>query len=98
MLIEQLNTIEVLNLVVSIIALIFIYKAYKKGMINHVSKKFWTYILLIGIFLFLAMAFNVAEDAAFAPYFNLLQHLSRLVTASIFVFLGKSTLKGGLSG
>ena len=96
-LIGPFEAIEIVSLVFSVVAFIFVYKAYKIG-INHISKKFWTYFLLIVLFSLISRLFGNIEELAFMPYFNLLEHLSRLATAVVFVLVGRHTLKGDLSG
>ena len=90
------ETIELVTLVFSIIAFIFVYKAYKEGIHNSVAKKFWIYFLLIVLFNMLSRLFGNIEELALMPYFNLLEHLSRVAIAIFFVLVGKHTLKGDL--
>ena len=98
MLIGPFESIEIVSLLFSIIVFIFVYRAYKEGIANSVARKFWTYFLLIALFSLLSRLFNNIETLAFMPYFNLLEHLSRLATAVFFVLVGRHTLKGDLIG
>ena len=93
-LIGSFEAIEVVSLAFSIITFIFIYKAYKGGFHDSVAKKFWTYFLLIALFSLLSRTFSNIESVAFMPYFNLLEHLSRLAASVVFVLVGKNTLEG----
>ena len=97
-LIGPFEAIELVSLVFSVVAFIFVYKAYKIGISGTISKKFWAYFLLIVLLSLLSRLFNNIEDLAFMPYFNLLEHLSRLATAVVFVLVGRHTLKGDLVG
>jgi len=92
------EAIELVSLVFSIIAFIFVYKAYRGGISDIVSKKFWMYFLLIALFSMLSRLFGNIEEFAFMPYFNLLEHLSRIATAVVFVLVGRHTLKGDIIG
>ena len=92
------EAIELVSLLFSIIAFAFVYKAYKKGVNDAISKKFWTYFLLIVLFSLVSRLFSNIEALAFMPYFNLLEHLSRVVIAVFFVLVGRHTLKGDLVG
>lgn len=96
-LIGQFDAIELVNLAFSIAAFALIYKAYKKEGYGA-SKKFWTYFLLIALFILLGRLFDNLDDLAFEPYFNLLQHLSSIAVAIVFVLVGKNTFEGGLDG
>jgi len=89
---------EIISLLASLIAFMFIYKAYKEGITNSVAKRFWRYFLLIALFNLLSRLFGNIEAFAFMPYFNLLEHLSRLATAVIFLIIGRRTLKGDFIG
>lgn len=91
------DAIELVNLAVSLIAFAFVYKAYRKGADNHISKKFWMYFLLAASFVLLGKIFDNLDDLAFEPYFNLLQHLSILGAAIVFVLVVRGTLKGELN-
>ena len=93
-LIGPFEAIELVSLAFSIITFIFIVKAYKEGFHDSVAKKFWTYFLLIALFSLLSRTFSNIESVAFMPYFNLLEHLSRLATSVVFVLVEKHTLKG----
>ena len=97
-LIGPFKAIELASLLFGIAAFAFVYKAYKTRANDPVSKKFWTYFLLIALFIMLGRLFDVLDDLAFWPYFNLLQHLSSIPTAVVFLILGKNTLKGDLNG
>jgi len=97
-LIGPFEAIELVSLLFSIIAFIFVYKAYKIGGSDHISKKFWTYFLLITIFSLLSRLFNNIEALAFMPYFNFLEHLSRTVAAVFFLLVAKYTFKGEFVG
>ena len=92
------EAIELVSLLFSIIAFAFAYKAYKKGVNDAISKKFWTYFLLIVLFGFLGRLFSNIESLIFMPYFNLLEHLSRVAAAVFFFLVAKYTLKGELIG
>ena len=96
-LVGPFEAIELVSLAFSIIAFIFAYKAYKEGITDSVAKKFWTYFLLIVLFSLVSRLFSNIESLAFMPYFNLLEHLSRVVIAVFFVLVGRHTLKGDLS-
>ena len=92
------EAIEIVSLLFSIIAFAFVYKAYKKGVNDAISKKFWTYFLLIVLFGFLGRLFSNIEEVAFMPYFNLLEHLSRIMSAVFLFLVAKYTLKGEIIG
>ena len=92
------EAIELVSLLFSIIALAFVYKAYKNGVNDAISKKFWTYFLLIVMFSFLGRLFSNIEEVAFMPYFNLLEHLSRIAVAIFFFLVAKYTFKGEIVG
>ena len=98
MFIGPFEAIEFVSLIFSIIAFIFVYRAYKMGVSDHISKKFWTYFLLIALFILLGRLFDNLDDLAFEPYFNLLQHLSSIAVAIVFVLVGKNTFEGGSHG
>ena len=98
MFIGPFEAIELVSLFFSIVAFIFVYKAYKIGVSDHISKKFWTYFLLIVLFSLLSRLFSNIEALAFMPFFNLLEHLSRIATAVFFLLVGRYTLKGELVG
>ena len=89
---------ELVNLAFSIVAFVFVYKAYRKGANDAAARKFWTYFLLIAAIILLAKIFDTLDDLAFEPYFNLLQHLSSIAVAAVFLLAGKNILEGGLSG
>jgi MFS-type transporter involved in bile tolerance (Atg22 family) len=91
------DTIEVITLLINLIAFLYIYKAYKEGINTPESKKFWTYFLLIATFVLLNRIFTNVETLAFKSFFNLVEHLSTLVAAFIFVLITKNTLKGETS-
>ena len=93
-LIGPFEAVELVSLVFSVIAFLFAYIAYKIGIKDTVSKKFWTYFLLIVMFSLLSRLFSNIESLAFMPYFNLLEHLSRLAAAFLFLLVGRHTLKG----
>lgn len=88
---------ELASLFLSIIAFIFIYVAYRRSIADAVAKKFWTYFLLIALFVLLGRLFDNLDDLAFEPYFNLFQHLSSIAVAVVFVIAGKKTFEGGLN-
>ena len=92
------NLSELVNLVFSLIAFAFIYKAYRKSSNDAAARKFWTYFLLIAVIIVLAKIFDTLDDLAFEPYFNLLQHASSIAVAAVFALAGKNILEGGLSG
>lgn len=98
LLIGPFEAIELVSLLFSLIAFVFIYKAYRIGISDHISKKFWTYFLLIALFVLLGRLFDNLDDLAFEHSFNLLQHLSSIAVAIAFVLVGKNTLEGGLHG
>ena len=98
MFIGPFDPIEIASLFISLIAFIFVYKAYKIGVSDHISKKFWTYFLLIALFILLGRLFDNLDDLAFEPYFNLFQHLSSIAVAIVFVLVGKHTFEGGSHG
>ena len=89
---------ELVNLAFSIVAFVFVYKAYRKGANDAAARKFWTYFLLIAAFVLLAKIFDIIDDFAFESYFNLLQHLSSIFVAVVFALAGKNILKGGMRG
>jgi len=89
---------ELVNLAFSIVAFVFVYKAYRKGANDAAARKFWTYFLLIAVIVLLTRIFDTLDDLAFGPYFNLLQHLSSIAVAAVFLLAGKNILKGGLHG
>ena len=95
-LIGPFEAIEIVSLVFSIIAFAFVYRAYKKGVNDAISKKFWTYFLLIVLFGLLGRLFSNIEEVAFMPYFNLLEHLSRISAAVFFFLVAKYAFKGEL--
>lgn len=88
------DTLELITLAISLIAGFFIYKAYKERINTPESKKFWAYFLLIAYFLLLNRAFPNMEALAFKTFFQLVEHLSILVVALIFVLVTKNALKG----
>ena len=92
------DAVELVNFAFRLIAFIFVYKAYKKDVNNTISRKFWTYFLLIAAFVLLAKIFDIIDDFAFESYFNLLQHLSSIFVAVVFALAGKNILKGGMRG
>ena len=98
MLIGPFEAIELVSLLFGLIAFMFVYKAYKNGINDSISKKFWTYFLLIVLFSLLSRLFSNIEALAFMPYFNLLEHLSRLAAAVFFLLVGRHTLKGDIVG
>lgn len=91
------DAIELVNLGVSLIAFVLIYKAYRKGADDGISKKFWMYFLLIAILVLLGKVFDNLDDLAFEPYFNLMQHLSSVAAAAVFMLVTRKTLKGELN-
>ena len=97
-LIGPFDAIELVNLAFSLIAFIFVYKAYRKDINNAFAKKFWTYFLLIAAFVLLGKIFDNLDDLAFEPYFNLLQHLSILGSSIVFVLAARNTMKGEVNG
>lgn len=97
-LIGPFEAIELVSLFFSIIAFVFVYKAYKIGVNDAVSKKFWAYFLLIVLFSLLSRLFSNIESLMLMPFFNLLEHLSRIATAVFFLLVAKYTLKGELVG
>ncbi|MBI2541328.1 hypothetical protein HYV80_01285 [Candidatus Woesearchaeota archaeon] len=92
------DAIELASLVFSIIAFVFVFKAYRKSANDAVARKFWVYFLLIALLIMLGRLFDNLDDLAFEPYFNLLQHLSSVAVAIVFVLVGKNILEGGLHG
>lgn len=88
---------ELVSMTLSIIAFIFIYKAYRRSIADAVAKKFWAYFLLIALFVLLGRLFDILDDLALEPYFNLFQHLSSIAVAAVFVIAGKKTFEGGLN-
>ena len=97
-LIGPFEAIEFVSLTFSLIAFAFVCRAYKAGISDHISKKFWTYFLLIVLFGFLGRLFSNIESLIFMPYFNSLEHLSRVAAAVFFFLVAKYTLKGELIG
>lgn len=97
-LIGPFEAIELVSLFFSIIAFVFAYRAYKIGGSDHISKKFWTYFLLIVLFSLLSRIFSNIESLMLMPFFNLLEHFSRIATAVFFLLVAKYTLKGELVG
>ena len=91
------DAVELVNLALSLIAFVFVYKAYRKGADDGISKKFWTYFLLIAMLVLLGKIFDNLDDLALKPYFNLLQHLSILGASIAFVLAAKKTFKGELN-
>ena len=91
------DAVELVNLALILIAFVFVYKAYRKGADDGISKKFWMYFLLAASFVLLAKLFDNLDDWAFEPYFNLLQHLSILGASIVFVLVVRGTLKGELN-
>lgn len=91
------DAVELVNLAFSLIAFAFVYKAYRKGADEGISKKFWMYFLLTASFVLLAKLFDNLDDLAFEPYFNLLQHLSILGASIVFVIIARSASKGELN-
>lgn len=92
------EAIELVSLAFSAISLIFVYRAYREGVSDTVSRKLWTYFLLIVMFSMLIRLFSNIELVVLMPFFNLLEHLSR-VAAAVFLFLvAKYTFKGELVG
>ena len=96
MLIGPFEATELASLIFSILAFIFIYNAYRRSIADAAAKKIWTYFLLIALFVLLGRLFDNLDDLAFEPYFNILQHLSSIAVASVFVLVGKSTFEGGI--
>lgn len=97
-LIGPFEAIELVSLFFGIVAFVFVYRAYKIGASDHISKKFWTYFLLIAMFSLLSRLFSNIESLAFMPYFNFLEHLSRVASAVFFLLVAKYTLKGEFVG
>ena len=96
--IGQFDAVELVSLAFAIVSFMFVYRAYRNGIRDDTSRKFWTYFLLIALFILLGRLFDNLDDLEFGPYFNLLQHLSSIVVAIAFVLVGKKTFEGDLSG
>jgi len=89
------DAIEVVTFVFSLIAFIFILKAYLGQTQTRTSKRLWTYFLIIASLILLNRIFTNIEALFYRDIFNLLEHLSIVVAAIAFVYITRATNKGG---
>jgi len=88
------DNIELITLIINLVTFAFIFKAYKKGINTSESKKFWTYFLWVAILFLLNRIFTNVEVLAFRSFFNIIEHLSILAAAFVFILATKNALKG----
>ncbi len=86
--------IELITFVFALIAFIFVLSAYFKRQQAAESKKLWLCFLLIAGFFLLNRTFTNIEALFFRDFFNLLEHLSILAAASIFVHVSWLVYEG----
>ena len=80
------DIIELVTLVFSIVAFVFIYKAYRKSKSSQTPRKIWTYFFILSIFLLLNRIFTNIEVFFYMDLFNTLEHLSILIASVVFLF------------
>ncbi len=88
------DVMELITFVFTLIAFIFILIAYFKS--RQKSKKPWIYFLIISGFVLLNRLFTNIEVLAFKDFFNLLEHLSVVLAALVFVYVSWLAYKGGI--
>ncbi|HLC50110.1 MAG TPA: hypothetical protein VJI97_01660 [Candidatus Nanoarchaeia archaeon] len=98
MTIGPFDIIEIVTLAISLAAFLLILKAHNEKINTPESKKLWMQFLLIAFFILLNRIFTNVEVLAYKPFFNLLEHLSTLIAAFIFLLAARSALKGDSSG
>ena len=88
---------ELLTLAMSIVAFAFVYRAYRQASDTPPLKNFWAYFLLISAFILLRISTNI-EGIALKTFFNLVQHLSNVAVAVVFVMIVRKSVKGAKNG
>ncbi len=88
------SIIELITFIFMLIAFIFILIAYFKS--QRKSKKLIGGFLLVVGFILLNRLFTNIEALAFKEFFNLLEHLSVVLAALVFVLVSWLAYKGGI--
>ena len=89
------DIIELITFAFALIAFVFILIAYFKT-VQKKSKKLIGGFLLVSGFILLNRVFTNIEVLFFKEFFNLLEHLSVVLAALVFVFVSWLTYKGGI--
>jgi len=89
---------ELLTLAMSIVAFAFVYRAYRQASDTPPLKNFWAYFLLISAFILLNRISTNIEGIALKTFFNLVQHLSNVAVAVVFVMIVRKSVKGAKNG
>ncbi len=87
------SIIELITFIFMLIAFVFILIAYFKS-VQKKSKKLLGGFLLIAGFILLNRVFTNIEALFFKDFFNLLEHLSVVLAALVFVLVSWQAYKG----
>ncbi|MBT7705920.1 hypothetical protein HN747_00590 [archaeon] len=86
-----LETIEVVTLIISVVALILISKVYGRNKDISGGNVLWKYILLSAVFLVANRVFTNMEGLYYREFFNFLEHLTTALLAFFLLMSARFT-------